>query len=326
LNESDVMAVRPHVAGSVYGDAVSSARALSGSMTAFFEEVASLTTGRKQDMRPPEVVRERIVALAHAVVDADASLLLHKHRGVTSVGVSWPRQWSLCGHLRLAVTVTSAAHVLSMLSSSPLLARGVHAGCFIAVEQHEERRVKLKAAKERLVTARAELAAVSQRAHAAVADLEDALFEARQELARPRAVLSPTEVLQLAQRMGYVTAAPLGWQVRPPLCPCAVSALHTAHCTALHCTSLHPRHFAVLHCTSLHLAVPRSTFLQRLATLQLDAHCFVLLRNSLRMYDIVRYTAAAREPDAVSALRAQRTRVPRLTSLSHPRGGGRGGA
>lgn len=47
-----------------------------------------------------------------------------------------------------------------------------------------------------------------------VADLEDAVLEARAVLASPPVRLDTDDIITLAQRVAYTTSAPRGWQVR----------------------------------------------------------------------------------------------------------------
>ena len=84
---------------------------------------------------------------------------------------------------------------------------------FCPVQNHEQRLECLARSNATLAAARSDLAAAVQRQHGSVAELEEALLLASEELRRPRTPVSLQDVMQLSQRLGYVTSAPLGWMV-----------------------------------------------------------------------------------------------------------------
>lgn len=82
------------------------------------------------------------------------------------------------------------------------------------VDRHFKRKAALDEATVKLERKRAAVGSAIDRLHGVVGELEDALCEARLELARPKPRLDVETVLTLAQRIGYSTSAPPRWRVR----------------------------------------------------------------------------------------------------------------
>ena len=53
-----------------------------------------------------------------------------------------------------------------------------------------------------------------------IQELEDAILEAREELAKPRRTVNLHDVMTVGRQLGYSVSAPFGWRVRlsSPLC------------------------------------------------------------------------------------------------------------